>query len=155
MMKAKAYAVLALLIWMGVVNASTPTPYDEYSDPNAEFVSALAEAHSSGKKVLIIFGSNWCSDCISFDRRLQQEPLKSLIKKEFVIIKTDIGNWDKNMDFAERFGNPAKSGIPSIAVVATDKNQYYAAGGSELARARHQTTVDLTEWLTLLGSGAR
>jgi len=153
-MKLKTCIVLALMTWINIVNASGLLPYDEFSDPKAELVSALTNARDTDKKVLVIFGSNWCPDCRTFDQQLQNEPLKSLIHKEFIVIKADIGNWDRNMDFADRFGNPVKEGIPSIAIVDSGRERYYAIRGSELAHTRHQSINRLSDWFTLLADGA-
>jgi thiol-disulfide isomerase/thioredoxin len=153
-MTVKACVIFVLLTWISAVGASNLPPYDEHSDPDAEFATALDQARSASKKVLVIFGSNWCPDCRTFDQQLQKEPLKSLIEREFMVVKADIGNWDRNMGFADRFGNPAKEGIPSIAIVDSGQERYYATRSSELAQVRHQPIGRLADWFARLAEGA-
>lgn len=153
-MNVKSFVVVALLIWFNVAGASNLTPYAPNTDLKREFAAAQAEARSAGKKVLIIFGSGWCPDCREFDQQLAKEPLRSLIEKKFIVVKADIGNWDRNMDFANRFGNPVKQGIPSIAIVDAEREAYFATRGGELAQARSLSINKLVSWLTVLADGA-
>lgn len=152
-MKLKTFALIALLAWMNSAGASNTQPYDAKANPKADFAVASNEARNAGKKVLVIFGANWCSDCRAFDRQLQQEPLKSLVQNQFVVVKADVGNWDRNMDFADHFDNPAREGIPSIAVVDQRRELYYATRGRELAVARNQPLNHLADWLNVLAAG--
>ena len=152
-MTLKIPVFLAFLTWSITAYATRyPLTYDEHADPKSEFVTALAEARSSDKKVLIIFGANWCPDCQKFDKQLQSASINAVIDNKFVIIKANIGNWDKNMDFAEWFGNPAKEGIPSIAIVDADRNLYSTTHGNELAMLRYYSTTKLTDWFILLAN---
>ncbi|TPW18668.1 MAG: thiol-disulfide isomerase and thioredoxin [Halothiobacillaceae bacterium] len=156
-MQAKTYLAvpaLVFLTWINPVSAANLRPYSESSDPKAALVAAVTEARSLGKKVLITFGSDWCPDCRAFDQQLQKEPLNALISHAFIVIKADIGHWDKNMDFANRFGNPVQNGIPAIAVIDADQKQYYVTPGGELAHIRHLSIERLTEWFALLADGA-
>lgn len=152
-MKVTPFVVLVLMLWVNVVGASNVPPYAPQTDPKLEFAAAQVEARAAGKKVLVIFGSGWCPDCRAFDQQLVKEPLRSLIDKKFIVVKADIGNWDRNMDFAHRFGNPVKQGIPSIAIVDVGRDAYYATRGGELAQARHLSMSKLVNWFTLLADG--
>lgn len=148
-MISRVSAVLALLIWTTTANASGYLPaYNKHADPKADFTTALAEARSTDKKVMIIFGSEWCSDCRSFDKELRGKSLNDIISEQYVVIKADIGNWDQNMDFAELFGNPAQRGIPSLAIVDPKSNTFSATPGDKLASLRYRTGGRLTDWFS-------
>lgn len=38
-------------------------PYDETADAEQEIAAAVAAARGDGKRVLLVFGANWCSWC--------------------------------------------------------------------------------------------
>lgn len=129
--------------------------YDPSADPATDYAQALSSAAESDRKVLVVFGADWCPDCRAFDQLITQAPLQATIEEHFVVMHVDIGNWDRNMAFTEQFGEPVAKGIPSIAILSADKDLLYVAEGGEFASARSSTTEDLNDWfmerLTLIG----
>lgn len=145
------YLITLTLLWSQIGNAAWfERAYNAKADPKEDFAQALEQARQENKKVLITFGANWCKDCRILDKHLKKAPLKSVIEKEFVIVKADIGYWDRNMDFAGWFGDPTREGIPSIAIVGSDKQLYYATTGGELATVRKQSSEALRDWFAYL-----
>ncbi len=120
--------------------------YDPEADPSADYAATLSAATEQDKKVLVVFGADWCPDCRAFDALIKQEPLKDTIESNFVVMHVDIGNWDRNMAFTEQFGEPVAKGIPSIAILTAEKELLYVAEGGEFASARSSTTEDLNDW---------
>jgi len=122
--------------------AQTPAPapswrgYDEHADARAEIDRARALAAAAGRQVLLVFGANWCGDCRALDTAMKQEPLKSVIDARYVVVKVDVGRFDRNVDIAERYGVPLKKGVPTIAVLGADGAAVFATSGGELADAR-------------------
>jgi thioredoxin 1 len=94
------------------VALAAPLPYDESADAKADLKRTLAEGKAAGKPVLVIFGANWCKDCRALDQALSTGRNAELVKREFKVVKIDVGNFDKNLDVAEAYGNPIKKGIP-------------------------------------------
>ena len=122
--------------------AQTPAPapawrgYDEHADAGAEIDRARAVAAAAGRQVLVVFGANWCGDCRVLDTAMKQEPLKPVIDARFVVVKVDVGRFNRNVDIAERYGVPLKKGVPTIAVLGADGGAVFATSGGELADAR-------------------
>jgi len=110
--------------------------YDEASDAHAAVEQARSMAVATGKRVLIVFGANWCGDCRVLDSAMQQGRLKALLDGRFVVVKVDVGRFDRNVDIAQRYGVPLKKGIPTVAVLAADGNASFVTSGGELANAR-------------------
>ena len=109
--------------------------YDEAANSAADIQTALAKAKAENKNVLLIFGANWCKDCLELDRSLKGQSA-ALIAKKFVVVKINVGQFDTNLSIANEYGNPIKKGIPA-AVLLTPKNTVlYATHGGELADAR-------------------
>ena len=144
--------LLAALIALGGCS-ETPSgkgPYDVSADPESQYKDALLLANAEQKRVLIIFGANWCPDCRAFAKELGTDPLQRLISDNFVPLNVNIGNWDENMDFVARFGKPVAQGIPSIAVADGDGKIRFVTQAGELASVRQTSSQDLFQWFAKL-----
>ncbi|MFC6522556.1 thioredoxin family protein [Undibacterium arcticum] len=115
---------------------ATNLPYDEKADANADLKQALSQAKSSNKKVLVVFGANWCPDCRELDKALHGKSA-ALIDGKFIVVKVDVGQFDKNLELAKSYGNPIKKGIPAAVLLTSDNQVLYASKGGELSDARH------------------
>ena len=123
-----------LTLFAGAANASE-WPYDEQANAAADVQHALSAAQTDHKQVLLVFGANWCKDCRELDKAMKGSS-RALIESRYDVVKVDVGNFDKNLDIAQRYGNPIKMGIPAIAVVDADNRLIYSTRGGELADAR-------------------
>ncbi len=136
-----AAALLAAALNAGA-QAPAPAPagnwrgYDESADAGADIERARAQAAAAGKRVLVVFGANWCGDCRVLDTSMKQGRLKALLDGRFVVVKVDVGRFDRNVDIAQRYGVPLKKGIPTVAVLAADGSASFVTSGGELADAR-------------------
>lgn len=134
--------VLALftLLWMALSCSQGPKIFDPQLDADAALAAAQAEAGGQGKAVLVVFGADWCPVCRSFERDMVAEPLASAIAANYITIKVDVGDFDRNMDFSARLGRPTRGGIPALAIVAADGTLQAAVPGPELAQWRRGGT---------------
>ncbi len=120
----KTLLLLAAVSLTALANAA-PWPYDERADAAADVQHAFAAAHTDHKKVLLVFGANWCPDCRALDKAMHGSS-QHLIESEFDVVKIDVGNFDKNQALANRYGNPIAKGIPAVVVVsATDQALFH------------------------------
>jgi len=134
-------ALLAMLAALNAVAQSTGSPpvwhgYDEVADARADVERGLEQAAASGRRVLIVFGANWCGDCRVLDLTMKQGRLGLLIDEKFVVVKVDVGRFNRNLEIAQRFGVPLKKGIPTVAVLRTEGRVSFVTAGGELASAR-------------------
>lgn len=81
---------------------------------------ALFNAKQKPKGVIIIFGADWCPPCRQLDKMLDQSDVKNDLYPLYEIVKIDIGNWDRNIDTAKKYGNPIRRGIPGIVLLNQD-----------------------------------
>jgi len=98
---------------------SVPNPH-LYPDPDeakAEINAALAKAKTDHKRVLVVFGANWCYDCHVLDATLKSKDVASLVAANYHVVHVNVGHGDQNGDLAERYQVPLKKGIPSLAVL--------------------------------------
>ena len=132
------FSALTLGFMLHSANAEVARPYDESADAPAAVAQALKQAQASRKNVLLIFGANWCKDCLELDKSMHGQSA-DLIAKKFVVVKVDVGQFDKNKDLAESYGNPIKKGIPAAVVLKADNTVLFASKGGELSNARRMS----------------
>ncbi len=134
---ALALALLAALAPAQAEDAAKPQVYNEQADARADLNQALAQANAQQRNVLVVFGANWCGDCMALDRKFSGGTLAGPIAKRFVVLKVNVGRFDKNTDLAAQMGVPLKKGIPAVAVLGRDGQVLSATSGGELADARN------------------
>lgn len=145
----KLFVCLGLLLAasMGHAQTTSPLPYDEQADAHADVRHAIEQAKSRHKKVLLVFGANWCPDCRSLSAQMQEGSLAKKLRLRYVVAKINIGNWDRNMDIANEYGNPPKKGIPAIAVLGADGQLLNATLAGELSVARSMSADEVLKVL--------
>ena len=121
-------------------------PYDEAADSKADLKQALNASKADQQPVLVIFGANWCKDCRALDQALSTGRNAELVKREFKVVKVDVGNFNKNLDVAEAYGNPIKKGIPAAVVLSPDNKVLYATRLGELADARNMSETGIYDF---------
>ena len=136
-----------LLVTSNVWSADEYLPYNESANAEIELANAITEASKENKHVLIEMGANWCPDCRTLGKYFQREDIKAWLDKHFIVVTVDIGNWDKNLEIVERYGNPISEGIPSLVVLDSKGKMQFVTLGGELATAREMSGDDLIGWL--------
>ncbi|WP_255365208.1 thioredoxin family protein [Collimonas sp. OK242] len=131
----KKFFALCLGLLLAQAAAAAPLPYDEKADAKADLSQALSQAQSSHKQVILVFGANWCTDCRELDKALHGKSA-ALIDGKFILVKVDVGNFDKNLDVAQSYGNPIKKGIPAAVLLSPGNQILYSTKAGELADAR-------------------
>ncbi|TXH39381.1 MAG: thioredoxin family protein [Burkholderiaceae bacterium] len=127
-------------------NAPVVAAYDERADAEKDIAAAQARAKAAGKPVLLIFGANWCGDCLALDKALKVPANAELVKSRFEVVKVDVGRFDRHLEIAARLGNPIKKGIPAAVVLTADGKAAYATHGGELANARKMSETGVGEF---------
>jgi thioredoxin 1 len=94
-----------------------------YPDPGRaqqDFQAAITAAQANGKRVLVIFGANWCYDCHVLDAALRSNGIAALVALNFQVVHVNVENGESNAELADRCGTSAERGIPSLVVLASD-----------------------------------
>ncbi|HTX24903.1 MAG TPA: thioredoxin family protein [Steroidobacteraceae bacterium] len=142
----KRTLLLALVGACALTVHATQWPYDERADATAQVQQALDAARADHKKVLLVFGANWCEDCRALDRAMHGSS-QPLIEGRFHVVKIDVGNFNKNLALAARYGNPIKRGIPAVVLLDADQGIIYSTRGGELANARRMGKQGIYDFL--------
>jgi protein disulfide-isomerase len=122
-------------------------PYDEKADPHKDIADAFAKAKQDSKYVLLDFGANWCLDCRVLSMYYEKEPIKSFLAQNYHLVTIDVGQWDRNLDVANQYGNPIEQGIPAVVILDKDGKMITATNAGELANARAMSQGQIYEFL--------
>jgi thioredoxin 1 len=94
-----------------------------YPDPEeapSEIATALAAAAKDHKRVLLVFGGNWCYDCHVLDAAFHSKEIAPLVNENYHVVHVSVGNYDKNLDLTKKYEIPLEKGVPSLAVLDPD-----------------------------------
>jgi len=95
-----------------------PKVYDESADAEKDLAAALERAAKNHKRVLVVYGANWCGWCIKLDKfSKSNREVSRKLRYEYEVVKVDIGGWDKNMDMAARYQANIREGVPYLTVL--------------------------------------
>jgi thioredoxin 1 len=106
--------------------------YSEPREAEAELKAGLAKAGKEHKRVLVIFGGNWCYDCHVLDATFHSKNFAPLVDANYVVVHINIGEEGKdNNDLAARLGVALDKGVPSLGVLEPDGKVVYAQKNGE------------------------
>ncbi len=113
-----------------------PTPnvnlYPEPNEAEADLKTALVKAGREHKRVLVVFGGNWCYDCHVLDTTFHSKAFAPLVDANFVVVHINIGDSGKdNSALAARLGVALDKGVPSLGVLEPDGRVVYAQKNGE------------------------
>jgi thioredoxin 1 len=94
--------------------------YPPPEEAQAEISSALAAAAKDHKRVLLVFGGNWCYDCHVLDATFRSKAFAPLVNANYHVIHINVGNYDVNLDLAKKYEIPLEKGVPSLAILDPD-----------------------------------
>jgi hypothetical protein len=123
-MKTSYFLSLVVAIFFTVALPSTAQPtkglgYDSAVNPSIVLKNAMAEARSTGKKVLVIAGGEWCRWCWVLDSFLaKNSDVKASLHQSFVTVKVYIGEDNYNEAFFSKL--PPAKGYPYFWIMNKD-----------------------------------
>ena len=122
-------------------------PYDENVDALENISEAIEKAKLENKYVLLQMGGNWCPDCRTLGEYFSRPEIKEWLDDRTVLVSVDVGEWDRNLDIVEEYGNPISEGIPALVLLNSENEVLFATLAGELASARSMSKNDLIVWL--------
>ena len=94
--------------------------YPPPEEAQAEISAALAAASKDHKRVILVFGGNWCYDCHVLDTTFRSKEFAPVVNANYHVIHINVGNYDANLDLADKYQIPLKKGVPSLAILDPD-----------------------------------
>ncbi|MDP9268749.1 MAG: thioredoxin family protein [Acidobacteriota bacterium] len=119
------------------------------ADANAKqnIAAALAAAAREHKRVLVVFGADWCFDCHVLDKAFERSDVAPLLQRSFKVVHIDIGKGDRNQDLMTKYDVPMAKGIPGVAVLDARGKLLYSQRNGEFEKARALGPEDLVAFL--------
>ena len=121
--------------------------YPPNVDAKAEVKEAIAQAGREHKRVILVFGANWCYDCHVLDFDFHQPEIAKLADPNFVVVHVDIGEGKLNSDLAKQYDVPLDHGVPALAVLDSEGKVLYSQQHGEFEAARTMDPDDVVTFL--------
>jgi thioredoxin-related protein len=127
--------------------STTADIYPDSVDAHAEIKEAISKAAHDHKRVILVFGANWCFDCHVLDKAFHRDDIAPLLNGNFEVVHVDIGKGDKNQDLMKQYDVPMSKGIPALAVLDTNGKLLFSQKDGQFESARSLGPADLIDFL--------
>ena len=118
--------------------------FDAKADGEKLIADALGKAQREDKRVLLLFGANWCPWCRQLHRIFETDPATvTRLREKYVLVYLDANTrHDKKRNAAviARYGNPVRLGIPVLVVLERDGTLLVTQETGSLATATEEET---------------
>ncbi len=121
--------------------------YPDPAEAPAEIASALGAAAKDHKRVIVIFGGNWCYDCHVLDATFHAKEIAPLVQASYHVVHVNIGEYDKNLDIAQKYNVPLNKGVPSLAVLDPDGSLVFSQKSGEFENTGRIGPEDVVQFL--------
>jgi thioredoxin 1 len=123
--------------------------YPPPAEATAEISSALRATAKDHKNVILVFGGNWCYDCHVLDATFRSAKIAPLVNANYHVVHINIGDGDKNLDLADKYGVPLRQAVrvPSLAVLDSTGKVIYSQRNGEFDDTARLSPGDVTAFL--------
>jgi len=121
--------------------------YRADADARVEISEALKKAVAEKKRVILIFGGNWCYDCHVLDQALHEGAAGRIVKQSYLLVHVDIGEANKNLDLVEKYKSTLAKGVPTVVLLDRTGRVIYSSTEGEFEAARKMMKKDLVAFL--------
>jgi thioredoxin 1 len=130
--------------------------YPADADAHAEIREAEEKAAGSNKRLLLVFGANWCFDCHVLDLAFHRPDIAPILAANYEVVHVDIGpDGQKNADLVQQYQIPLDKGVPALAIAESDGRLVVSQKNGEFEDARGLTPEVLLEFLNRWKPAAR
>ncbi len=128
-----------------------PDVYDAHADGSEQVASAVIRASAEHKRVLVVFGANWCIWCHRLHATFDTNPaVAKALSEGFVVVDVDVNTRHgvkRNADVNARYGNPIQFGLPVLVVLDSDGSQLCIKDSGELEEGPGHSPAKITAFL--------
>jgi thioredoxin-related protein len=104
-----------------------PDIFDPKARAETLIDGATVRARPEQKRILLLFGANWCPWCRRLHRILGTDSrIATRLQQHFVVVYVDANTRNdktRNRSVIERYGNPLRYGLPVFVVLDAEGNQ--------------------------------
>jgi thioredoxin 1 len=121
--------------------------YPASADAKSEIAEAIRSAPAARKRILVVFGANWCYDCHVLEEAFHSPEISPTMESSFEVVHVDIGQMDKNLDVAKQYDVPLDQGVPALAVLERDGKLLFSQKRGEFEAVRSMAPEDILDFL--------
>jgi thioredoxin 1 len=122
--------------------------YAAPEEATADIAAALLKAGKEKKRVILIFGGNWCIDCHVLDASFRSKDIAPIVTANYVVVHVSIGDdGTENLDIAKKYDTPIDKGVPALAVLDPDGTVVYSQKQGEFESTVTIGPEDVTQFL--------
>jgi thioredoxin-related protein len=104
-----------------------PAIFDTKADGEKQIADALKIASRDNKRVLLMFGANWCPWCHQLHKLLKTDGrVAAKLQESYELVLIDVDTVDgkkHNEKIDAKYGNPMKLGLPALVVLDAEGKQ--------------------------------
>lgn len=131
--------------------------YPASASPQSDIALALARAAKAHKHILVVFGANWCFLCHVLDAEFRLPRIARVLSANYEIVHVDLGELNKNLDIADRYGLSGEKGIPDVAILGSNGKLLFSQSNLSYTQATwpfgpHGLLALLNRWRSNPGS---
>ncbi len=138
--------MLVFIVFPGCQNEANmineiPKIYDEEDDARQNIQMAINKAQKEEKRVLLMFGGNWCPWCHRLHHLFKNDPnVKEILEKKYILVMINVGDDKERMDMElnETYGNPFQYGFSVLVVLDKDGIQLTIQETGSLEKAEEE-----------------
>ena len=97
-----------------------PRPYDAEADAEVDINHTLVAAKEEGKLAMLLFGANWCHDSRALAAHFEKPRFQTLLNSQYKLAYVDVGQKNRNIDHARKFGVDDIVGTPTIFITNSE-----------------------------------
>ena len=121
--------------------------YDESADGGKQVEEGLVRAKKENKRVLLMFGANWCGWCHRLHKLFESDAqVAAKLKQDFVVVMIDV-NKGHNADVNQRYGNPTRFGLPVLVVLDAEGKALTTQDTGKLEEGDHHDPAKVLAFL--------
>jgi thioredoxin 1 len=124
-----------------------PQLYPAPAEAPAEIAAALTAARKDHKRVILVFGGNWCYDCHVLDTTFRSKAVAPLVNENYHVVHVNVGEYNQNLDLAKKYGVSLDKGVPSLAVLDSDGKLLFSQQQGEFESTVRIGPEDVTAFL--------
>lgn len=126
--------------------------YDPAADGAKQIEAALHIARRDNKRVLLVFGANWCSWCQKLHALFKSDrSIARTLLYEYVVVPIDVDRPPdkprRNEAVNQKYGNPIQFGLPALVVLDADGKQLTTQDTGKLEDGDHHDPARVQAFL--------
>lgn len=121
--------------------------YDPNADARQSFEQARLTAVQNERYLMVVFGADWCPDCLKLHDNLNSSNVSSYMREHMDFITVDVGEKDRNLELADELGVTIDRGIPVAVFFNPDGTPLGTTNDGQLEPSRHFTSRQILRFV--------